>query len=320
MYNRIFILTLVFSGICQFQSLSQCLSSVNPVGGTENLLVLQKKSLRIISFYKYAEGKQYFEKDHHSDFDLISRSYYNYLSGIIGYGLTNRWTVETEFGYFINKSQVYNTKPVYHLKGSGLSSAVVSAKYNIYAEQFKRIYFSTAIGVRMPFSRIPQKVDNVELPVDVQPSIGAYGIVLNSSFVKENTGKGLRFFITNRVETMFPNKQDFQLGTSVFTSFFISKHLMFGWMKGDWTAILQLRNETRTHDKISGQFNESSGGTLFFVVPQVNYVIAENWYLSALVDLPVYQYFNGVQMGAGIGVTFTLSRAFNLASSGDRDL
>jgi hypothetical protein len=31
-----------------------------------------------------------------------------------------------------------------------------------------------------------------------------------------------------------------------------------------------------------------------------------------MVDVPVYQYFNGTQLGAGIGLTLSLSRSFNL--------
>ena len=294
---------------CYVQSGAQCLSSVNPVGGTENLLVLEKNSLRIISFYKYGEGKQYFEKDRHSDFDLIRKAYYNYLSGIIGYGLSNKLTLETEFGYFINKSQLYATQPEYTLTGRGFSNLVASAKYNLYTNHKKRIYYSAAAGFKIPFSRKSQQVNNVELPVEVQPTIGAYGLVLNSYFVKENSERALRFFITNRIETNFSNINDYQLGTAIFTSFYVSKHLMFQWLKGDWTTILQLRNETRTRDKISGSVKESSGGYVFLVAPQINYVLKEKWYLSAMLDIPVYQYFNGTQLGAGVGVTVSMSRA-----------
>ena len=57
--------------------MAQCLSSVNPVGGTNNLLVLEKKSLRVITFYRYGQGTQYYEKNNHSDFNLISKAYYS---------------------------------------------------------------------------------------------------------------------------------------------------------------------------------------------------------------------------------------------------
>ncbi|MBN1416118.1 MAG: hypothetical protein JW973_13535 [Bacteroidales bacterium] len=300
---------------CNAKINSQCLSSVNPVGGTENLLVLEKKSLRIITFYKYGEGKHYYEKAKRSDSAyLINKANYNYLSGIIGYGLSNKITLEAEFGYYINKSQHYSTQPEYTLTGRGFTNLIASVKYNLYTNHRKRIYYSVAAGVKIPFSREPKEVNNVELPVEVQPTIGAYGLVVNSYFVKENSEKALRFFVTNRIEANLSNKNDYQLGTTIFTSFYISKHLMFQWLKGDWTTILQVRNEIRTRDQISDRLKESSGGYLFFVAPQINYVIKEKWYISAMVDIPVYQYFNGTQLGTGIGATLSLSRTFSMGA------
>ncbi len=290
---------------------AQCLSSANPVGGTDNLLVLEKGSFRVISFYKYAQGNQYFENDQRSDFDLIKKAYYNYLSANLGYGISNRFTAELEIGYFINKTQIYNIEPSYKLTGKGFSNFVIAAKYNLYSNNPKRIYLSSALGIKIPSTRIPQTDNNIELPVEVQPTIGSYGFVIYSSFVKENSGKGLRYFITNRIDISHPNKNDYKLGTAIFSSIYMSKHLMFSWIKGDWTAILQLRNEIRWPDRISEKQKESSGGTLFYIVPQINYAIKEIWYVSAMVDIPVYQYFIGTQLGAGFGITATVSRTID---------
>ena len=310
--NRKLIFIIVLLAISPYLTKAQCLSSVSPVGGTGNLLVLEKNSLRVISFYKYGQGNQYYEKTQHSDFELINKAFYNYSSIIVGYGLSNKLSVEIESGYFFNKTQVYNLVPQYKLRGEGLSNMIISAKRSIFADQFKRIYLTGGIGAKIPFSRTPQVVNNVELPVEVQPTIGAYGFVFNSSFVKESSGSGMRFFVLNRIETNAPNKYDYKLGTSFFNSFYISKHLMFPWLKGDWTAILQLRNEIRTHDKISNIIKESSGSTLFFVSPQINYVLKEEWYISTMLDIPIYQYFNGTQLGAGFGVSVILSRTIRL--------
>ncbi len=292
--------------------LAQCLSSVNPVGGTENVLALEKKALRVISFYKYGQGSRSFEGSKHSDYDLISKSAYHYSSALFGYGLTNRTTVEMEWGYYFDKSQVYNIVPPYTLSGSGLSNCIVSLKYNLYRNHNRRIYFLLAGGVKIPFSTTPKMVNYIELPIDLQPSIGAFGIVFNSLFVKENSEQGHRFFITNRVEANRPNVNDYRLGTSLFTSFYFSKHLMAHWIKGDWTAIFQLRNEIRMRDRIAGSIKESSGGTLFVFVPQINYVLNEKWFISAMFDVSVYQYFNGTQMGNDFALTFSLSRTIKL--------
>ena len=290
----------------------QCLSSVNPVGGTNNLLVLEKKSLRVISFYKYGGGNQYFEGTSQSDFDLISKAYYNYLSTTVGYGVTRKFTLEMETGYFFNKTQVYDLTPQYRLTGTGLSNVVVMGKHSIFSEPVKRIYITGAAGAKIPWNRDPQFVNNVQLPVEVQPTIGAYGAILGASFVKENSINGMRYFFISRMETNAPNINDYKLGNAWFNSLYISKHLMFPWLKGDWTTIMQLRNEIRESDRIDDRTKESSGSVLVFISPQLNYVWKDMWYISGMIDIPVYQNFNGTQLGAGPGFTFILSRTFRL--------
>lgn len=304
LYITIYFLGLGYPAIMQ----AQCLSSANPVGGIDNLLVLEKQSFRIISFYKYGQSKQYYENNRPCNFSLISKAWYNYGSALIGYGVTNKLTLETELGYYFNKSQTYNIDPPSTLTGQGLSNLTFSAKYNLLQNHVKRIYYSAGLGMKVPFSRKPMIVDHVELPPELQPTIGAYGLVFHSSYVKEYSEKGLRFFLTNRVEYNWPNKDEYRLGTVFFNSFFISKHLMSPKLKGDWTAIAQLRNEIRIPDQIENKVKESSGSCLFFVVPQINYVHKEKWNFSAMLDIPIYQKFKGIQLSAGMGFTLVFSR------------
>jgi hypothetical protein len=287
---------------------SQCLSSVNPVGGTSNLLALPSKTLRVISFYKFNYGNRYFEKSKPSDFDLIESASYNYLGAILGYGITSGLTLETETGYFINKTQHYDIDPARKVRGYGFSSFVVSARYGIYTNNQRRIYYSVSAGLKIPSSFKYQIADGVELPEEVQSSIGAYGMVIQSFMVKEYPLRGLRFFLTNRFETNRVNHKDFKLGNSFYTSLYISKHLMFQWLKGDWTTILQIRNEIRAMNTRYGEAIEASGGIVFFLSPQINYSIKETWNISVMGDLPVYQYLNGIQLGTQFGFTFGISR------------
>lgn len=310
--NKTRIILIAIAIFCSLLTKAQCLSSVNPVGGTNNLLVLEKNSIRIISFYKYGQGNQYYEGANHSEFDLISKAYYNYFSTTVGYGLTDKLTLEMESGYFFNKTQNYNLDPEYTLTGKGLANAVILAKHSIYSDLSKRIYITGAAGAKLPFSRELQWSRNVKLPVEVQPTIGAFGSVFTASFVKEHSGTGMRYFFTSRVEANAPNKNNYRLGTSLYNSFYISRHLRYQWLKDNWTAILQIRNEFRSPDKIDGNTKESSGSTLLFVAPQLNFVLKEEWYLSAMVDIPVYQHFKGTQLGAGTGFTFIVSKTFRL--------
>lgn len=291
---------------------AQCLSSVNPVGGTNNLLVLEKNTLRVITFYKFGQGNRYYSGTEISDFDLVDRAFYNYWSTTLGYGITRKLTLELESGYFINKTQIYNLEPEYRLRGSGLSNLVIMGKHSLYSNPFKRIYLTGAAGVKIPFSQTTKWVNNVELPVELQPTMGAYGTVLNLAFVKENSGSGMRYFFITRAEFNGTNKKEYKLGSSWYNSIYVSKHLMSPKIKGDWTAILQLRNEIRRQDVIDKEIKKSSGSNLLFIAPQLNYVHKEQWYISAMVDIPVFQNFNGTQLGAGLGYTLVLSRTFRM--------
>jgi hypothetical protein len=311
--SKLWVFLIILTVIYPWNGNSQCLSSVNPVGGTDNLLVLEKNTVRVISFYKFGQGNQYYEGARESGFDLISRAYYNYLSAIAGYGLTSKLTLEIESGYFFNKTQNYNVEPAYSLTGRGLSNAVILAKHSLLTNHFNRFYITGSAGAKIPFSRELQWSENhVKLPVELQPTIGAFGAVFGASFVKEQSGKGMRYFLTNRVETHAANKEDYRPGTSVYNSLYISKHLRQPVFKDNWTAILQIRNEIRAHDTVEGKKKVSSGSILFFVAPQLNYVLMDDWYLSGIADVPVYQHFNGTQLGAGVGFTFIVSRTFSL--------
>ncbi len=312
MFNR-YIFTILFTVVVFTENTSaQCLSSANPVGGSENLLVLEKRSVRLISFYRFNYGDQYFEGSECSDFDLISNANYNFVGSIIGYGLLNKLTLEAELGYYINKTYNYNLVPEYSLRGNGFSSGLFSLKYGLIKNNNKRFFISSGLGAKIPFSTKPVSRDGVELPVELQPTVGAYGAVFQLFMVKEQPLTGSRYFLTCRVDVNSENKRDYKLGTSVFSSLFYSRHLMFPWLKGDWTMILQLRNEIRQKDRSSNVWIESTGSNLFYLSPQLNLFIKEKLNVSMMVDIPVYRYFNGTQIAMKYGVSLNLSGDFSL--------
>jgi len=272
--------------------------------------VLEKGTLRVITFYRYNYGNQYFEGDDHSDFSLLKNANYNYAGIIAGYGLWNKLTVEAEAGYYINKTQNYNLVPEYALKGFGFSSGIFSVRYSLLKNDTKRFYISSGIGAKVPFSTRPLSRGGVELPIEMQPSAGSFGAVMQLFVVKEKPATGIRYFLTGRMELNAENEQSYKLGTSLFTSFFFSKHLMLQWLKGDWTTILQIRNEIRSRDHTLNGWKESSGSTIFYFSPQLNYFIKERWNLSLMLDLPVYQNFNGTQLATKYGLSLNLARDF----------
>ncbi|MCD4681071.1 MAG: hypothetical protein K8S00_11870 [Bacteroidales bacterium] len=303
--------------------ISQCFSSPgNPIGGTANTGILHKNALRVITFYRYSISDRYFEGDQKVDMVKVDKAIYNYVGTILGYGISNKLTLETEFGYFINKKQWFNENLnlVEPLKeGYGFSNAVISAKLNIYKNAEKRFGITTSAGAKIPMRQHALIVNNTELSTDLQPSTGSYGIVIQTFILKEKPFQALRFFLLNRCEFNFASSPDFFLngvqqkfGNMFYTSFIISKHLHFRheWLTENWTAILQIRNEVRAKDRQDGEIMDESGNCSFFVSPQLNYTHQGKWNISALLDFPVYQYLNGVQLAGKFAFSVSITRDF----------
>lgn len=301
-----------------YESFSQCFASPgNPIAGSANLGVLDKGIIRGITFYQYSLSDKYMEGNSVIDYNLggaVSSANFNYAGLSIGYGINKKFTVEAEMGYFFNKTQTYKNPKLGSINGYGLSNAIISGKYNLYKNLVKGLEFSVAAGAKIPFRTQPQEVDGVVLSVDVQPSTGNYGAVFQSFFVKEFDIISARIIMINRYETNFTeSKQGYLFGDAFLNSLFLSKHLANPYTRitKDITAIVQLRHEYilpyYEHGKLA---DYKSGSTSFYISPQLNYNLNLLWNFSIIYDIPVYQYYNGIQLAHSYALTFSITRDF----------
>jgi hypothetical protein len=271
---------------------SQCCAGCNPVGGNTNLGTLPKYMLQINSFYRYGFSRGYMENDHPSNFKFIKDGYSDYAGLQLAYGVTKKFTADLESGYYINRTQNIQAYGLnYLLNGYGLSSVTLGGRYNIYRNEDKEFEFTSGIGVRIPSTTVPMVVDGVELSQDVQPCNGAYGVVIKNFFFKEYDSAGVRLFLASTININSTNPKQYKEGASYLTSVFVSKTL-----RKKLTGILQLRNEIRQHCYQYNAIIPSSGGIRFVLVPQLNFSIKQKYNISALYELPLYQYYNGIQL------------------------
>ena len=293
---------------------AQCFASPgNPIAGNSNLGILDKGIVRAIGFFQYSLSDRSFEGNRPSVYDppgAISSAFYNYSGFSIGYGLTQSLSIETEVGYFFNKTQEYKYLEE-RLTGSGPSNAVISGKYNIFQDLARRIELTLSAGTKIPFSTKPQVVDGVELPVDVQSSTGNFGAVARLFFVKEFDLISARLILIGQYENNFSeNRQGYRFGDAFITSLFFSKHLANRWtdLSKDITLILQARHEYHGRNTRHGQTVAYSGNNLFFLSPQLNYNLDLTWNFSVIFDVPVYQQYNGIQLANSFALTFSVAR------------
>ncbi len=298
---------IIFIFSLYIESQAQCFSSLNPVGGISNLLVLEKNTFKFIGSYNYGLMDEYFEGHKRTDYSLVKKADYNYLAAVLAYGFFNKFTLESEIGYFLNKTYEFENTTS---KGYGFNNIVISPKFSLVTNHDKRFYCSGSAGIKLPLTRELQKVDMVEVPHELQPSTHAFGYVLQAFIIKENSFRGLRYFFVARGEYNYKNRAGYRYGNYFAASAYLSKHLMYNRVKGDWTTILQLRNEFRGRDRINDRTVEYTGGYSLLVVPQINFTIKEKWNMSLMGSIPVYQYFNGIQLATKFGIILNVAGDF----------
>ncbi|MBI3519874.1 MAG: hypothetical protein HY062_11020 [Bacteroidetes bacterium] len=271
---------------------AQCCGGCNPIGGNTNQGTLPKYTLQINTYYKHGYSAGYMQDDHNSDFKFVKNANNSYIGLQLGYGVFKRLTFMVDGGYYLNRTQNFEIQSYkFSLNGYGGSSITLSGKYNIIRDTARDIEFTMGLGVKLPWSKKPQIVNGVELTEDVQPSNGAFGLVLSAFLFKDFDNLNMRIFLINNTTINGKSIRDYKEGNTYITSLFVSKTFL-----KNWSAILQVRNEIRDFAFRDDVKVPSSGGYRFLCVPQINYTIKKKYNISALYEIPVYQNYYGIQL------------------------
>jgi hypothetical protein len=308
MRSRVILLTLFF--LYAGTLFPQCCSTGSPVGASVYVGVLAKNSIRIIGYYRHNYSDIYYQgTSKTTENNQLSHSLYNFTGLTLGYGITKRLTVETDFGYFINKTQVFNTID-YQETGYGMANGGVTVKYGTWLKPSKQIELTLGTGFRYPFSTTPQQKDGVQLSRDVQPSTNAWAVSGMLFFNKGFPSVTMRLFTINRYDHNFEDPLNYKYGDVLMNSVFVSKVIVKNLM-----AVFQVRSEYRQPDEDTHEVRQNTGNWLILAVPQLSYAIAGKWNLSALWDIPVYKDYTGKQLTPTYSFAVSLSRDINLSKS-----
>lgn len=293
-----------------YQVNAQCCSAGNPFFYGE-ISSLNKNNLQFVMGYKYSTSHQYYSGDKPIEIDFVDKAYFNYLTIQTIYGITERLTVQADLGYFINKTENYSKADWNTNNGYGLGDATLYVKYLIYSNFKKHLKITPSIGVTFPIGVFDQELDHVKLPITVQPSSGSYKYQA-SLYINKGTDNGkFNFAMFGMYEYAqlidsknFYYKYGNQYLISFLTSYKVGRKLSFA---------LELRSENRAKSlRNDDQIVESSGFNIVYIIPHISYSFANNWYLAVNSDVPIYKYYNGIQLSNTYSVSLRLSYKLNL--------
>ncbi len=272
-------------------SLSE-LSNVNSFVG-DNLFVSLNNS--------YGFADTYMVRDIPKGEGTIKDYKSNFLSMRVGYKPISKLMIETELGYFVNKTMI-------DLGGkqssNGFSDLSFYSRYTFFKDPENGWDFSGGVGVKIPLS-----TGSVYIPQNILASTGAYATIFTVVGKKIFSSINSGLILSHRTDINYKNNYDYKYGNSFRTSLMFVSSVFENFMVG-----LEARNETRLKDfdYSPGKSEElkESGMSSLILSPIIRYSIGD-FVVNLFFDMPAYQYYYGDNGQLGYKNSFGLSLAYS---------
>lgn len=272
---------------------SQCCSAGNPFTGDPNNVMMKRNQIFAGVLYKHSFSDTHFNLDEPIEIISPLDEYYNYSELKLSYSVTDKLLVNADMGYFFNKTIDYGNDVSHN--GFGPGDLVISSRYNLFNIKKIMLKISPGLGIKLPVGIFDQEVNNVKLPITVQPSSGSFkyfaSVYLMKAFYqsKISVSASLNYEISQLIESeYFYYKYGNQFIASAALNYKMTdQFLLSGQLRVDNKARAFRENDTKV---------EATGYTVLLVTPQLSYKIKNKWQFNLMFDYPVYKYFNGIQM------------------------
>jgi len=294
------------------QTNAQCCAAGNPISGDGSAGGTAKNVFETSIYYQHSYSDTYYNGTQKSDYSYIDYSYFDFTSLRLAYGISKRFKVSAELGYFFSKAQVFDFG--YDRNAHGIGDLVLGVQYYAYRNYDRKIDIFPSFDLTLPVGNFDQMAGVVILPIDLQPSSGSFkykfGLLVSKRYLEDK----LAFFISGNVEVsqrINTDRTNYKYGNLYHLSFYSSYKIF-----RSLTGAIQFRGQIR--DKASDSNKEtlqSTGGKYVFISPQLRYNFWQSWNVSAVFDIPVYKNTNGNQLTNNYAFSFRLSKTFNFSKS-----
>ncbi|OWY26153.1 hypothetical protein C7N43_36465 [Sphingobacteriales bacterium UPWRP_1] len=287
---------------------AQCCSPGMPSGGTSNQGVVPYHAVRITAFYQFATGNHFYTGSQKQPYNYIEGARFHFAGFNFAYGINAKWTAEADAGYYLDRHILYSPQAAEdnpNSRAGGLTDFMLKVKYAAYKNVPAEWEITPMLGIRVPANLQPKTVNGKPLPIDLQPGTQSFGLAGGFMVYKGFPNRKTRMFFNSQALYSFENNQHYRFGLSVNNALFVSQTL-----NHRFTVIAQVRNEWRQSDFRNGYMRISTGNNLLLLAPQLTCSFADWWNVSAQAELPLYQHYNGTQLGRSWAAALVVNKLF----------
>ena len=164
----------------------------------------------------------------------------------------------------------------------------------------------TYFGLKLPTGKTDVKNDEGEAAErTLQPGSGTTDAVLGGYYSRQLPLRNLSWFVQGLVQAPLNEHEDYRPG--IRTNLDLGVRYDMGERLG---LLVQLNGLYKARDRGAQAEPDDTGGQFIFLSPGVSYNFGERFQAYAFVQLPLYQYVNGVQLVASHALAVGLNMRF----------
>ncbi len=266
--------------------------------GTVEVVTTAKKRLSFDLIYKYGNGNKTYSGTKQVS-NLVNYDFHLF-DLFLNYGISNYLSLDLILNYNFKKLDEYG----FTRKGYGFSNLSAGMRYNLYETESSDLVINSGLGLRAPLMKL-QPIE--QYPLATQPTNGSFGAYAFGLIQYSLYKKLLNLLLFTRFDYNFRSSIDYHFGvattTSVFASYRFTEALV---------ALVEFRYSYLNQDKYKDTLFPNSGANLLYIVPRFTYRI-ENISVSPFLELPIYQYFKGEQIGTRFSFGINFNYILNLS-------
>jgi hypothetical protein len=292
--------------------------SGSPIAGGTSQGVLAERQMELGMNFQYISSKKFLTGNQPSDNYYIKDFNTKYLYYRMAYGVTSKFTLSIETGYFLNKTQV-PLNGVYKEIGKGFADLIIFPRYKIYEHNTEetRDEITLGLGMKIPLGKYYDSTwaGNVYIPSApaVLTTTGSNDFIFYGFAFRGYPEKKARVFMNlmyirkgwNALGEKFGDYGSIGLfaGKTFFKKLGVTLQL-----KGEMIGKLSYMN---ADDLIKYGIVDvtSFGSKKIAFVPQISYSY-KTFTVFTMTEIPLYQYVNGTGIASQYLFTLGLSYKF----------
>lgn len=307
--------------------------SGSPIAGGTSQGVLADRQAEVSASFQHINTNR-FQTGDKKTINFLDNYNSNYLYARLAYGVTERFTLSLESGYYFNRTQValYNKDKI---TCSGIGDVILFPRYTIYTHNTEktRDEITLGVGFKMPVGKYLDssvvytdpasgKVIYSPMPPVVMPTTGSQDFIFYGFGYRGYPEKRFSLFTSVLYVKKGWNPLGQRFGDYASLGLFAGKSFpnrlgVTIQLKGEWVDVMKYDKNIDFIAKYNFDVLSTGGKKLLFV-PQLNYSY-KNLAVYALTEIPLYQYVNGTAIASQYLFTLGFSYRFMTVKMNDED-